>query len=165
MALVGLVGAEELAEHLSKTDKIGIRNAVEKVFPPGDPWTAKAEKHLEEAFPWLVDFDMNSKFAQLVGLARRIRKTVTNQDLPDFLEFCSGAGAITRGVLGRQRVASCYDIVYDKHGQDMLHPLGWRNMILMVVFTKEGAVDWSAPECKSWVFMSRHTSKRKKHNW
>ena len=79
--------------------------------------------------------------------------------LAQLLEFNAGAGAITKAAHDAGLVAWGIDKTYDK-SHDCMRPRGLRTWLMLLTLTREGTLVWLAPECKSWLWLTRYCSGR-----
>ena len=85
-----------------------------------------------------------------------------NRDL-DSVELFSGKKAITNAAEQKGLKAMGYDKVYST-SQDFTTTEGFKEALLLALRIREGGCIWAAPECKTWVWLSRSQTKRSKTN-
>ena len=162
--LLGTLGCVVVSNHLSRQEQLTMKHAVDYVFQPGDLWTKHALQAIYSAFPELVDETLSGCFLKFVTMAKLIRQKLGPHALSQVLEFSAGKAWITRECLRRRLRAVCFDKLFSE-GQDCNTDPGFRRWLGSVMCTVVGAVNWDAPECKTWVWVSRGTYQRSREQW
>eukprot|EP00959_Pyramimonas_sp_CCMP1952_P039880 833883-Pyramimonas_sp.AAC.1 len=79
----------------------------------------------------------------------------------DWTELFSGKQAVTDAMLAKGLTAVPFEIKKDEIYQNIMHFAGFCYAALLVVKTRPGGGQNSAPACSTWVWLSRGSTKRK----
>jgi|LakMenE18May11ns_1017448.scaffolds.fasta_scaffold9714080_2 hypothetical protein len=77
----------------------------------------------------------------------------------DFVEFFAGEAAISRGLRAFSHTGMSFDARYHEW-HNILTPIGLLAAIGAILRVREHGVVWWAPPCSTWVWVSRHSTKR-----
>jgi len=137
--------------------------------PQGDVASSSNGPHVDAApTPRPVPGQLN---LQLVPQSLRDQVSVLWQQVQDEPDgklhaadiFC-GRGNLTAAFRAFGMACACMDRATSPDTDDVLTDIGKGKLLQMVVNLAPGGVLWLAPECKSWIWLSRRTSKRCSEN-
>ena len=90
------------------------------------------------------------------------RPLIVNRNL-DLVDLFAGKARIARWATLAGLHAIAFDKLYGEH-MDILTPVGLALIVLLVLRIKVGGLLAAGPQCSSWVWLSRKTTKRTKKN-
>ena len=91
-----------------------------------------------------------------------MRDAEASDDLPLYmLEVFAGVGNIAKAFVARGMPALAFDRTYESETtEDVLHEKGLHKCLAMLIRVREKGLVWMAPQCSTWVWVSRFTYKR-----
>ncbi len=113
---------------------------------------------LKDAFPELAHLNLPRVFVVLVAVSMRNRQTYS-QDLFDFLEGNAGAANITKACRRHGFNSWGLDRSFDAE-LDHSQGRGCRFWIQSALLLRDGGMYWLAPQCSSWIWISRGYHRR-----
>lgn len=134
------------------------------------PWSSRKTPLLEYGAPWedfvepgMVDW-IHREFLETENEnfpKNKLCEYPVGRDVHLVEIFCGSANLSKTFIQEGWRVRS-YDLKLDDIGMNFLTDLGFKQAIIWVLSIPEGGLMWCAPQCSTWVWMSRKQSKRTK---
>ena len=148
-----------------------LSDVMQHVFPQGSRCTALLTEKLQRGFPEYHQLDLKEIMLCICGQTERIRSVIPDEHLLDFVEFCAGSGNLTKECTRTGMRGVALDRIHSTH-HDVFTRIGSRRWVQVGCFLRprrrrgmkknrrNRSFKWYAPTCKSFVWVSRGTSKR-----
>ena len=120
------------------------------------------------AFPVLRSLTLVDQIMSFVSRALYNRSMAEepgrlDEPLLDFIEFCSGRGMLTRGMIHNGHRCAAFDVLYSLE-HDMLSAPGLRLFLDALTSTRKGGMNWWGTKCSSFVSLCASVAQRHAYN-